>query len=131
VSTRRKRRRVADDARDRKYGCEDTFHDHVPSLIDFAHPFDVVAEAENESASSTKRERVHEASAFDRNGNTSTAFSNSNSRRAENCGRRKRHPGPNAWLPPRDRRPTWTWRSSSAWDLTGARPLAAVAGKKD
>ena len=62
VSTRRKRRRVADDARDRKYGCEDTFHDHVPSLIDFAHSFDVVAEAENESASSTKRERVHEHS---------------------------------------------------------------------
>jgi hypothetical protein len=44
------------------------------ALIDVAHPFDIVAEAENESASSTKRARVHEASAFDRNGNTSTAI---------------------------------------------------------
>jgi hypothetical protein len=43
-------------------------------MIDFAHPLDLVAKAENESASSTNRERVHRASAFDRNGNTSTAI---------------------------------------------------------
>jgi hypothetical protein len=30
VSTRRERRRIADEARDRKYCCDDTFHDQVP-----------------------------------------------------------------------------------------------------
>src|SRR5258705_1829422 len=45
------------------------------TLINVAHPLEIVPQAVNESASSTKCARVHEASAFDRNGNTSTAIS--------------------------------------------------------
>jgi hypothetical protein len=45
------------------------------NLINVAHPLEIVAQAVNESASSTKCARVCEASTFDRNGNTSTAIS--------------------------------------------------------